>query len=260
MTAFLDLVDESHPARKPKTYDNPLRNSWEQDGYVVLESFLPDDLVEAYCRKRQLVGPGGWESPTPYLNVPELKDICLFPELMKVLSTLTGKEMGLHLNLTGWVSTERDWHADNYLNPSEVGRDYAAVWMALDDIHPDSGPFEYVEGSHLWPMLDREKVKALLTPEEAASPMWPKHTERFLTQVMEEEIQEKGTQVRTWCGKRGDVLIWMSALVHRGSLPKVAGMQRKSLISHYSALDRADMPTHEEHRPGWGKYMVFGVG
>lgn len=258
MTAFLDLVDETHPAREPKTYDNPLRNSWEQDGYVVLEKFLPDDLVEAYCRKRKLVGPGGWESPTPYLNVPELKDICLFPGLMAVLSTLIGKEMGLHLNLTGWVSTERDLHQDAYLNPVHVGDDYAAVWMALDDIHPDSGPFQFVPGSHLWPMLDQEKVKALLTPEEAASPMWPKHTERFLTEIAEAHIKEQYAEVKTWAGKKGDVLIWSARLLHRGSKPNQPGMIRKALISHYSALTREDMPTQAEHKPGWGKYMVFG--
>ena len=47
--------------------------------------------------------------------------------------------MLLHLALTGWISTQRDWHQDDYLNPPFVANWYAAVWMALDDISAESG-------------------------------------------------------------------------------------------------------------------------
>lgn len=46
------------------------------------------------------------------------------------------------------------WHTDreNWLFwEGEV----LTVWLALDDVGPDSGPLRYVEGSHLWP--DEEK-------------------------------------------------------------------------------------------------------
>src|SRR5438552_11002670 len=87
--------------------------------------------------------------------------------LCATMESLIGEPMMLHLALTGWVSTERTWHQDDYLNPAHVAGWYAAVWMALDDnIHSDSGPFEYLPGSHRWPTLRRDKVISFLTEEE----------------------------------------------------------------------------------------------
>ena len=54
----------------------------------------------------------------------------------------------MHLNLTGWVSTERNWHQDDYLNPF-INSWYGRL-VALDKISADAGPFEYVPGSHKW--------------------------------------------------------------------------------------------------------------
>ena len=52
--------------------------------------------------------------------------------------------MVLHLNLTGWISSERNWHQDDYLNSAEINGWYLAVWMALDDVSPNSGPFQFI--------------------------------------------------------------------------------------------------------------------
>lgn len=108
----------------------------------------------------------GYLSVNPYLQVPEIKDLCLHGPLMQVLESLIGEPMGMHLNLTGWVSTERDWHQDDYLNPPSVNNHYLAVWFALDDISPDAGPFEYIPGSHRWFALRRDRVLRYVEPAE----------------------------------------------------------------------------------------------
>lgn len=46
--------------------------------------------------------------PTPYLHVPALRDLALYPPLMEMLQSLIGEPMMLHLALTGWVSTQRN--------------------------------------------------------------------------------------------------------------------------------------------------------
>jgi len=94
-----------------------------------------------------------------------MRYLLLYPPLMAKLKEVIGEEMILHLCLTGWVSTQRGWHQDDYLNPSFVNSWRTAVWIALGDIH---GPFEYVLGSHRWPLMRGEKVRALLTDEERA--------------------------------------------------------------------------------------------
>jgi ectoine hydroxylase-related dioxygenase (phytanoyl-CoA dioxygenase family) len=159
--------------------------------------------------------------------------------------------MFLHLCLTGWVSTERGWHQDDYLNPPHVNSWYAAVWMALDDIHPDSGPFEYVPGSHRWPLMRGSKVRAHMPWRQAMLPNWPALSEEFVVPAIDAEITRRGAEIRQFIAKRGDVLIWHGRLLHRGSKPNRPGMPRKSLICHYSGVThRGDIPVRAKDENG----------
>ena len=121
----------------------PEQRAWRQDGVVILRQFLPDGVLDPYIARRvEFDRPTGRRSPAPYLHIDELRELCLYPPLRQSLRALIGEEMMLHLDRPGWVSTERNWHQDDYLNPPFVNSWYAAVWIALDHIHPDSGPFE----------------------------------------------------------------------------------------------------------------------
>ena len=160
--------------------------------------------------------------------------------------------MGVHLNLTPWVTTERNWHQDGYLNPDHVTDHYLAVWVALDDIHPDSGPFEFAPGSHRLPKITHDRMLASLTEKEQASPMWPKYSERILTPLFERLIVKAGMSVATYTPKRGDVLFWHARLLHRGSMANVPGMERRALIAHYSGIHhRPDMPPAVPYGDGY---------
>lgn len=258
-----EVPDEDRPPNDrtdldPRTLTNHAA-MWRTVGAVLLPAFMPTDLMDAYCAAFEEAGVGedGYGVGTPYLHVPELLDLCMHPPLMGVLEELVGEPMALHLNLTGWVSTERDFHADCYLNPPEVDGWYAATWVALEDIDPDSGPFQYVPGSHRWPPLSQERV-ITLGGLDRSDPDWPRHSEALLTPLYEARINEDGLRVATPTLKRGDVLVWHARLLHRGSVPKVPGTRRKAVISHYSALRRQklDMPNVAQH-PGGGHYFLF---
>lgn len=228
----------------------PSQLQWRQQGYVILPGFLPDDLVEAYAERRaRLAQPGGWKTPTPYLHVPELRALALHPPLMKELQLLIGEDAMLHLALTGWVSTERDWHQDDYLNPAFVNCHYAAVWMALDDIHPDSGPFEFIAGSHKWPLMRGELVRRYMSEEELLDiDAWPSISQTFVASIVEREIARRNAPATKFYAEKGDVLIWHGRLMHRGSAPDTPGMLRKALICHYSGVHhRPDMPHREQN-------------
>lgn len=236
------------------------QRAWREQGYLILRNFVPSDVLVPYLRLREkLRSPGGWRCPTPYMHFKELRDLGCYGPLADKLKELLSEDMGMHLNLTGWVSTERNWHQDDYLNPPFINSWYAAVWFALDRISPDSGPFEFVPGSHTWPLLRGEKLKALLTPEERSGPNWPKHSERILNQVFEAEIAERGVRPVRFLAEAGDVLIWHGRLAHRGSRAKVPGTPRKAMIAHYSALSkRTDMPKSARHEGG-GYYFELDV-
>lgn len=227
---------------------------WRYNGVLHMPKFLPDDLIEEYFEARsKLDDVSGWKNaaghgdPCPYLYIPEVRKISMYKPLTDILDDLIGMKMGLHLNLTGWVSTERAWHQDDYLNPSFVNSHYAAVWFVLRDIDVDSGPFQYVPGSNRWPVIRRDKLLAQCPGVTMHDETWPSKTQGLVSRIIEEEIFRRDAQIETFLGKKGDVLIWHGRLVHRGSTPKVPGMLRHSLISHYSAITkRTDMHNWRE--------------
>lgn len=241
-----------------------------RDGYVIVEDFLPARLIEHYCRIREQLPKdlnekdnywGGWHYPTPFMVIEELRDMACSSPLSALLKSLVGEPMGLNLSLTGWVSTQRNWHSDNYLNPRGLGSKYLAVWFALDDIRPDSGPFEFISGSHTWPVLTQEKLFSYLTPEERSSPHWPTFTQDRVAKVCEEEIAKRGGKIEQFIPKKGSILIWHSNLVHRGSVPRNPNILRKSLICHYSSVQTRrllDMPKFLTHK-GQGHYFDLAI-
>lgn len=236
---------------------------WRDNGFMVIRNFIPHSLIDAYCASYEADNGKdakiGYKTGTPYMQVDEIKDLSLYAPLMDILESLIGEPMAMNLNLCNWVSTERNWHQDDYLNPPEVKGHYLACWFALDDIDPDSGVFEFVPGSHKWPVIDGEKVRALLEPHEAANPDWPRIAERFLDGIFETEILERDANVNGWTdAKKGDVLIWHSWLAHRGSKPKNPDLLRKSLITHYSGINhRPDMQTPLLWENGESKGLYF---
>lgn len=224
---------------------------WNPEGVVIRKGMVPDYMIRPYeevWRTENKDRPGGWPDCTPYMRHRELLDLCCFTGITEQIRSLLGEFAGVHLNLSGWQSTTRDWHQDTYLNPPHVGDYYCAVWIALNDIQPDSGPFQYVPGSHRWPVVTRDRILAALEPHERDD-MWPSHSERILTPLFSAEIQRRNAEVVTYLPKKGDVLFWHGRLLHRGTVPmKQPFPERRALIAHYSGIHhRQDMPDARRH-------------
>ncbi len=230
---------------------------WNEDGVVVLPRFLPEDLMQAYesCwLANNFDNPGGWQDPCPYMRFKPLADMLSYGPLQDEMINLLGEPAGLHLCLTGWRSTTRNWHQDSYLNPPHVGDFYVAVWIALENIHPDSGPFQYIPGSHRWPQVTRETIAPHVNLN---NPLWPTHSEAVLTPAFTAEIEKRGEPVVDYLPERGDVLLWHSRLVHRGSIPNDPNMERRAAIAHFSGIQhRSDMPPAIRHSGGY----IFPIG
>jgi hypothetical protein len=254
---------------------------WVRNGVVIKRGFIPDALLHPYIQRRAAFRPGtswnaaGWPHGHCYEGIQELRNVALYPPLMHLLESLIGEPMLFHLALTAWISTEREWHQDDYLNPHFINTWYAAVWIALDTVTPESGPFEYIPGSHRWPLLRGEKVRSFLTEEElqrveeaSGRNEWPKYSERFVTPAIEAKIASSNIPITPFFAEKGDVLIWHSRLMHRGSkrqdgwITDEAGgvhpkFPRRSLITHYSGINhRPDMILREQDENGQS-YAVF---
>lgn len=244
---WLDQLDRAHDDLTITELD------WLEDGLVILPDAIDSDALDRY--EVEWMGdnagrPTGWPCDTPYTHEPTLAGICMGAS--QCAEMIIGEPMGLHLNLSGWRSTTRNWHQDGYLNPDTTADHYAAVWFALDDIHPDSGPFQYVPGSHREFGVIRQDLMLDALGTTTANTSWPRDSEAILTPLFEQAIDERGMEVRSFEAKRGDVLIWHPRLLHRGSVPNNPDLERRALIAHYSGIHhRPDMPTAERHGAGW---------
>lgn len=253
----------TQPAPEPGPAD------WNDEGVEILPGLIDDEMIDAYERAwiRDNGRPGqphvgarsgggaallnadrdfGWPGGTAYMAIPEILDLAA--PLAPHLERLIGEPAAMTLNLTGWRSTERNWHQDSYLNEPEVGDFYAAAWIALGDIHQDSGPFQYVPGSHRWPQVTRKTIGKYVDVE---NPDWPWHSEQILTPLFEAEIERRGVEPAIHLPKKGDVLIWHGRLMHRGSAPNVPGAYRPAFIAHFSGVNhRPSLPTAVRHANG----------
>ena len=271
MPVFSELsekIDEANlpPADQISTVSDAAltrQRLWRKQGYLWLENFLPDDLLDRYSEARWRLRPSlkSWRCPVPYLYVPEMRDLALHKPLTDILDELIGTRMALNLALTGWRSTQRAWHQDDYLNPPTVNCRYLAVWIALDDIPADCGPFEFVQDSHHWPLLRRDRILDNLPDALRSRPSWPVTSEYFVEAACRDEIIRREASTTPFLAKKGDVLIWHAALMHRGGAPARPGAVRKSLITHYTAADRgagAGWPMPVQHGDGGWYFPLEG--
>jgi hypothetical protein len=232
----LPLLDQKAVWLKNLTPD---QQHWRDFGYVIKRNFISSALIDEYAefRNKLNVGDGLLPDARAHLWSSVIRDLCCSRELHYLLVDLLGEEMGLHFTLSGYKSTQRGWHQDDYLNPGDTMARYVAVWMAMGDIHPDSGPFQFIPGSHKWPCLRGDKVKAFVKPEiHGNTHEWATVSEYFVNKAVEKYMKEMGSETAQFDAKRGDILVWHAKMMHRGSVPGDPDLSRPALIGHYAAI------------------------
>ncbi len=228
---FLDRDDLDESALDPDQL------FFRQNGYLIKEGLIPPELTEPYLADR-LAFPDKdlsiWGGS--YMAIPSMRDVCLYRPLVDLVERLVGEPVGLFLTLSGLETTRRTWHQDFYLKPGYENVDYCAAWIAVGDVDPDSGPYEFVPGTHKLPSMRQELVWEWLTPEERSSPAAYRIAETFVTDACAKMFVERELEPQQFVPKRGDVLIWHHSLLHQGSRARRPELMRPGLISHYNSL------------------------
>jgi len=246
---------------------NTLTQKYRDDGYVVLPGWkdagLMDELDE-YAEQWQTDNahhyPLGY-AWTGYMDCDVLRRICCRSSIAWAIERLVGEECGVHLNLTAWRSTERNWHQDGYLSPDLVQDHYVAAWIAVDDATEEAGPFEFIAGSHrIWdPIRYGLMLEAL--GEDGTDDSWPYRSEELLTPFFEREIAARDLRVEQFVPTKGEILLWHPRLLHRGSTPKNPELERRAIIAHYSGINhRSDMPAPVRYDGDWHVGHYFPIG
>lgn len=101
------------------------------------------------------------------------------------------------------------------------------AWVALEDAHVDAGPLFYWDGSH------RAVPKYVFDDGSVLAEGNGPHVRAF-ERYLGTTCREHGLKRMIFTPRKGDLLIWHSALVHGGMPRNDPSLTRRSIVSHYT--------------------------
>lgn len=165
-------------------------------------------------------------------NSDEIYQLATKKKITNILDFILGKKVKLFQSLNFEHGSAQRAHSDTiHMTTYPLGY-LVAVWVALEDIHPDSGPLFYYPGSHRLPyVLNKDYAHGgnyfLLGPQA-----YQKY-ENAIQQV----IENNKLKQEVFCPKKGDAFIWHANILHGGSPINNPALTRKSMVLHFYAED-----------------------
>jgi phytanoyl-CoA hydroxylase len=158
--------------------------------------------------------------------------LSLTPNVTRFLSHLFGGPASVCQSLTFWRGSQQTIHIDFPYVKQQTKLSYlAASWIALEDVHPDAGPFAYYPGGHKIEKSGFFDWGGGSIVPHAGSDRTPTQFSEYLAARM----KAIGIERQVLCPQRGDVLIWHGNLPHEGTRVNNPSLTRKSYVTHYTA-------------------------
>jgi phytanoyl-CoA hydroxylase len=151
----------------------------------------------------------------------------IFDYVERILGTAAVATQALYFE----YGSQQPLHRDPVFVQTKPPSALVAAWIALEDIHPDSGPLVYVPGSHRLPYYQfapgehRFDHRRHGAAESAAMAAFDR-----------EQVATAGLPTRSLTCPRGEVLLWHHSLLHGGSVVADPHRTRKSFVVHFSTL------------------------
>lgn len=207
-----------------------------EKGYIVLPGCVDEPLLnrvdaeidDAIAKKLQGYEIGSSQRIERLHEIyPAVRELWLYPEVLRMLSLVFREKALPCQTLTYVFGSQQDAHQDTiHLTPFPAGY-MCGVWVALEDVRPDSGELEVYPGSHRFPRI---YMQDLACPKVSGD--WKEFGEKVVAKWAE---MCGGTNKVIYRPKRGDVLIWHENLMHAGGTRRNLSLSRRSMVSHFFA-------------------------
>jgi ectoine hydroxylase-related dioxygenase (phytanoyl-CoA dioxygenase family) len=194
---------------------------------------LPDAPVEAFNTR-----PVKFNDL--FLETDIVRRCNMHPRLVPILDALLDGPPVVCNSLNFIRGSEQTDHIDSWFMPPPVLHKMVVTSVCLEDVHPDAGPLVYYPSSHKIPPYRFSDGRL-----NAIDAEMPKCFE-----YVRGEVEKRGLKPATFLGRKGDVFIWASQLLHGGSPINDPKRTRKSLVTHYWRA--SDMPRHKLEPWGQG--------
>lgn len=229
---------------------------FHEHGWSKLEQAVPHPLIDrlladveqAWCDlPPQLVLSNALGAPTPMAEmakVPGFRDtsvryldfhnaseaaaeIMMLPAVLRFAELCFGEKIAAMQTLLFENGTQQSDHQDFAFVHSLRPACLLGAWVALEDTHADAGPLFYWDRSH------RSVPKHAFEDGSVLAEGDGPHVRAF-ERYLGKTCRERGLERLVFTPRKGDLLIWHSALVHGGMPRNNPALTRKSIVSHYT--------------------------
>lgn len=212
---------------------------WSDKGYLIWERFFDDATIESILSEIDALTQRKKLKPTHdnkllFANRHSslIRGLTHNDTLTNLLSLILDKEVVPFQTINFIYGSNQRAHSDSiHMTTYPLGY-LIAVWIALEDTHPDNGPLFYYPGSHRLPYLLNSDFNEGETALQLGKKDYVDYEDRI-----EEQIQQLSLKKEVFLAKKGDMLIWHANLIHGGMPVKDAALTRKSMVIHYYAKD-----------------------
>jgi hypothetical protein len=208
------------------------------NGFIEIDNFIAPELLDeiraqmddAVATKYQGYEWGSSQRLI-HLHLREggIKKLWRHPDIIRVLWQIFESEPRSCQTLAFVFGSEQDAHQDAiHLTPFPAGY-MCGVWVAIDDVAPDSGELIVYPGSH---RLRRA------TMQQAGCAKVKDNWEEFGQKVLDpwqRDLAASGIEPVIYRPKAGAVLIWHENLLHAGSKRGDMSQSRRSVVVHLFA-------------------------
>jgi len=209
------------------------------DGYVVLPASVEASLLatinqeldDAIDKKVE-----GYEYGSSqrihhlHYRYPGVRALWKHPVVMRYLELIFGVAARPCQTLTYIFGSQQSAHQDTiHLTPFPAGY-MCGVWIALEDVRPDSGELEVYRGTHRLPRVYMASSGCAKVTDDD----WTEFG-RIIPARWNQMLGDGKFEKVTYRPKRGTILIWHENLMHGGSVRVDRSLSRRSIVSHYFA-------------------------
>lgn len=165
-------------------------------------------------------------------HVQAARDLYLHPTIHRLASLALGGEVVATQTLYFEYGSGQPLHRDPwYVNHTPRSHLFAA-WIALEDILPESGPLNYVRGSHKFPYY-RFPTDDIVFHDPRVN-----EADRIEARThLHRQIENSPYPPEAALPKRGQAFLWHGSLVHGGSPVLNPALTRRSLVIHFGRRD-----------------------
>lgn len=271
-------LSNSSPALPPTIDLAPLLEQWNEQGYLVLPRFVPQELLDAYTTdvamalrheryaesnltldvldgpqvgKRVRLKKANSDAVDAthklndlYLESAVCRQVNLYEPLCEILRGLLCGDPVIINSLSFTQGSQQPFHFDTYYMPPPQPNKMVVSSICLEDQTAAAGPLRYYPGSHKIPPyhFSNGNLNAVDAEMSAA------------TEATEAELRARGLEPEVFVGNAGDVFIWHAQLYHGGSPITDPNCTRRTLVTHY--WRRQDLSLTQRTTAAEGGYFL----